>query len=256
MKVKISPILLALAFILISSFIFLNSVNAAEVSQYHVTAGTVQTQAFNLQKGDELIGSISVTGGNHDINFWVTDPSGQFIIGKQGIVSGKDFSFKVSRSGAYVLNFDNSFSLLTSKVVTLSYDIKRPITSQITGGGGCLIATATYGSELAPQVQMLRELRDGTLLQTNSGTSFMDGFNQFYYSFSPTIADFERENPMFKETVKLIITPMLVSLSILNYVDIDSEEEMLGYGIGVILLNIGMYFVTPIALVLRLKRNE
>ncbi|MDO8641319.1 MAG: CFI-box-CTERM domain-containing protein, partial [Nitrosarchaeum sp.] len=51
--------------------------------------------------------------------------------------------------------------------------------------GGCLIATATFGSELAPQVQQLRELRDNSLLQTASGTSFMGSFNQFYYSFSP-----------------------------------------------------------------------
>jgi len=50
--------------------------------------------------------------------------------------------------------------------------------------GGCLIATATFGSELAPQVQQLRELRDNTILQTESGVSFMTGFNQFYYSFS------------------------------------------------------------------------
>ena len=33
-------------------------------------------------------------------------------------------------------------------------------------GGGCLIATATYGTELAPQVQQLRELRDNQLLNT------------------------------------------------------------------------------------------
>ena len=72
---------------------------------------------------------------------------------------------------------------------------------------GCLIATATYGSELAPQVQQLRELRDNSLLQTASGTSFMSGFNQFYYSFSPTIADWERESPVFKEAIKLAITP-------------------------------------------------
>ena len=54
-------------------------------------------------------------------------------------------------------------------------------------GGGCLIATATYGSELAPQVQQLREIRDNHLLGTESGTSFMNSFNQFYYSFSPVI---------------------------------------------------------------------
>jgi len=123
-----------------------------------------------------------------------------------------------------------------------------------TQGGGCLIATATYGSELAPQVQKLRELRDNTLLKTESGSAFMIGFNEFYYSFSPTIADWERENPMFKETVKITITPLLTSLSLLNYVDIDSEEEMLGYGIGVIIINIGMYFIAP-AIVLSKIRN-
>jgi len=119
-------------------------------------------------------------------------------------------------------------------------------------GGGCLIATAAYGSELAPQVQQLRELRDNTILQTESGSSFMTTFNEFYYSFSPVIADFERENPVFKEGVKVTLTPMLASLSILNHVDIDSEQEMLGYGISLILLNIGMYVGIPAVGILRL----
>ena len=119
-------------------------------------------------------------------------------------------------------------------------------------GGGCLIATATFGSELAPQVQQLRELRDNTILSTESGTAFMTGFNQFYYSFSPMIADLERENPVFKEVVKLTLTPMLSSLSLLNYVDIDSEQEMLGYGISLIILNIGMYAGIPAFGILKL----
>ena len=119
--------------------------------------------------------------------------------------------------------------------------------------GGCLIATATYGSELAPQVQLLREIRDNTVLQTQSGISFMTAFNQFYYSFSPTIADYERENVVFKETVKLTLTPLLVSLTLLQHVDIDSEYEMLGYGIGIILLNIGMYFVAPAVLITKIR---
>jgi hypothetical protein len=82
----------------------------------------------------------------------------------------------------------------------------------------------------------------------------MTGFNQFYYSFSPYIADYERENPVFKETVKLTLTPMLTSLTLLQYADIDSESEMLGYGIGIILLNIGMYFVAPAILVMNIRK--
>ena len=123
-------------------------------------------------------------------------------------------------------------------------------------GGGCLIATAAFGSEMAPQVQFLREIRDNTVLQTESGSAFMTGFNQFYYSFSPAVADYERENPAFKETVKFALTPMLASLAILNYVDIDSEAEMLGYGIGIILLNIGMYFVAPAIIIIKIKNRN
>jgi len=122
-------------------------------------------------------------------------------------------------------------------------------------GGGCLIATAAYGSEMAPQVQFLREIRDGKVMTTQSGTAFMTTFNQFYYSFSPAVADYERENPVFKEVVKVTLTPMLASLTLLNYVDVDSEQEILGYGIGIILLNIGMYFVAPAAAIIAIKNK-
>ena len=113
-------------------------------------------------------------------------------------------------------------------------------------GGGCLVATAAYGSELSPQVQQLRELRDSSLLQTNSGKVFLNSFNNFYYSFSPTIADLERQNLIFKESVKILITPMVYTLSLLNYVDMDSEETVVGFGISILMLNFGIYFVAPV----------
>jgi len=122
-------------------------------------------------------------------------------------------------------------------------------------GGGCLIATAAYGSEMAQQVQLLREIRDDKLLSTSSGSAFMTGFNSLYYSFSPAIADLERENPMFREVVKITITPLLTSLSILNYVDMDSEAEVLGYGISLILLNTAMYFVAPAIVITKLRKR-
>ena len=119
-------------------------------------------------------------------------------------------------------------------------------------GGGCLIATATYGSEMASQVQQLREIRDSKLLNTQSGQQFMNSFNDFYYSFSPYIADYERENPIFKEIIKLGITPMISTLSLMNLA--DSESEVLGIGITVLILNGLIYFGTPIGAIFFIRK--
>ena len=126
---------------------------------------------------------------------------------------------------------------------------KEPI-----GGGGCLIATATYDSELSSQIQSLRHIRDDVVLNTQSGQTFMQVFNSFYYSFSPHISDLERNNPIFKETVKIIIAPLLYSLSILND-QINSEYEMIFYGITIILLNLLMYLILPFAIFDQIKKR-
>ena len=128
---------------------------------------------------------------------------------------------------------------------TLVNGICQVVKTEEPKGGGCLIATAAYGSELAPQVQFLREIRDNTVMSTSSGVAFMSGFNQLYYSFSPTIADMERENPMFQEAVRAFITPMVSTLSIMTLADDGSEAEVLGLGISVIALNLGMYIAAP-----------
>ena len=109
---------------------------------------------------------------------------------------------------------------------------------------------------MAPQVQLLREIRDTQLMNTESGSTFMTGFNQLYYTFSPTIADMERESPMFKEAVKLGLTPLLSSLTIME--NAESESEVLGLGLSVIALNLGMYIGIPVFGILKLyqfKKN-
>ena len=83
----------------------------------------------------------------------------------------------------------------------------------------------------------------------------MNSFNEFYYSFSPYIVDYERENPTFKEAIKIAIIPMISSLSILNHVNMDSEAEVIGYGISLILLNVGMYIALPAIVIIRLVRS-
>jgi len=192
-------------------------------------------------------------------------------INAEGIFSSNDESFNLKfkeiliydTEKFYTFNYSNGIDDFDSQLSRFeetidSFEILSKDTSidePIEEGGGCLIATATFGSELAPQVQQLRELRDNTILSTESGISFMTGFNQLYYSFSPIIADLEREYPIFKEVVKLSITPMLSTLSILNYAEIDSEQEMISYGIGIILMNVGMYFVAPAIIIYKIRKQ-
>ena len=59
-----------------------------------------------------------------------------------------------------------------------------------------------------------------------------------------------------KEVVKLALTPLLASLTLLQFADIDSESEMLGYGIGVILLNVGIYFAIPAAYIMKIRKLQ
>lgn len=194
-----------------------------------------------------------------------------YVLEAEGYFSSNDEKFNVKfkeiliydTEKYYTLAYSNGLDYYNSQLPRFeetidSFEILSQETSNIESsteeGGGCLIATATFGSELAPQVQQLREIRDNTILSTQSGIAFMSGFNQFYYSFSPVIADMERENPLFKEFVKLSLTPMLSSLSILNYVDIDSESEMLSYGIGIILMNVGMYFAAPAIIIYKIRK--
>jgi len=166
---------------------------------------------------------------------------------------GKTYTFAYSNT---IDNFDNHLSQFNDSLNSFQLlSQKSPIMEDSTEtlseeGGGCLIATAAYGSELAPQIQMLREIRDNQLMNTESGKSFMATFNDIYYSFSPTIADMERESPVFKEIVKAGLTPMLSTLAIME--NAESESEVLGLGLSVIALNLGMYIGLPAFGILRL----
>lgn len=123
---------------------------------------------------------------------------------------------------------------------------------EIEEGGGCLIATAVHGTELVPEVQNLREIRN-RLYGTGYG-EIARVVNGFYYSFSPTVADWERESPAFRGAVKILITPMLASFAMLDHGGIDSEPDLVGYVAGVALLNLGMYVGGPAFMAVGLTR--
>ena len=220
-------------------FLPLNSV--IHVLVYSEEDLQVKSVNSNLITTLDKLGDIQESGW-----FFPEDRTGQAIDARY--IFGKELSVSKNSLGFSIGPYESSTVI----------EIKAPNDGDGLPGlesGGCLIATAAFGSELAPQVQFLREIRDNTVLQTESGSAFMTGFNQFYYSFSPIVADYERENPVFREAVKLTLTPLLISLTLLQYADIDSESEMLGYGISIILLNVGMYFVAPAILIMSIKKR-
>ena len=175
------------------------------------------------------------------------------------------FTFAKDQTGPTVIKFENirntgqetEFALVVvpgSGIEVSSDEQKITENKSEENGGGCLIATAAYGSELSPQVQLLREIRDNQLLNTGSGTSFMNTFNNVYYSFSPAIADMQRESPLFKEVVKLGLTPMLSSLAIME--NAESESEVISLGLSVIALNLGMYLAIPAIVIIGIKSRK
>lgn len=123
---------------------------------------------------------------------------------------------------------------------------------EIEDGGGCLIATAARGTELDPQVQNLREIRN-KLYGTGAG-DLARSFNGFYYSFSPAVADWQRESPAFREAVKLLITPAVASFAISDHEHMDPDGSLAWYVAGVALLNLGMYAGTPALFAVGLAR--
>lgn len=107
---------------------------ASETKTINVGAGYLGTLAFNLDSGQTLSGSISISGGSgNDVNFYATNPQGATILNSGRVSGGTSFSLTAESSGAYTLHFDNSFSIFSSKTVTVSYDVKSP--SIINTGG-------------------------------------------------------------------------------------------------------------------------
>jgi hypothetical protein len=81
-------------------------------------------------------------------------------------------------------------------------------TTASSGGGGCFIATAAFGSYLDPHVKVLRDFRDRYLLTNDLGQAFVN----YYYRYSPPIADAIRKNESFKSATRWALTPVIYSV--------------------------------------------
>ncbi len=77
----------------------------------------------------------------------------------------------------------------------------------------CIIATVTYGSELSREVQLLRRFRDERVMKTFLGSSFLNSFNKFYYTWSPRVASLIAESPALHAYSYYSLQPLIYSLT-------------------------------------------
>lgn len=118
---------------------------------------------------------------------------------------------------------------------------------------GCIVATATYGSELSPEVQFLRDFRDNTVLNTFAGSSFMTVFNAWYYSFSPRVVSTIAVNQALRGFMKFLLYPLirLLHLSETTYSLIRFNQELAVMISGMVASSlIGIVYFFPLATIL------
>jgi hypothetical protein len=107
-------------------------------------------------------------------------------------------------------------------------------------GGGCFIATAAYGSQLHPHLDILRDFRDKYLTTNNLGTELVN----LYYKYSPSVANLILRHKILKVPVQINLFPFVV----FSYSMVHLGSVLTG---GILLL----IFVLPIFLISFLYRD-
>jgi peptide/nickel transport system substrate-binding protein len=122
----------------------------------------------------------------------------------------------------------------------------------------CLIATATYGSELSSEVQLLRNFRDNSLAKSHLGSSFLIIFNAWYYSFSPNVAQYLNAHAIPRDLMKVFLYPSLQFLRVASqlYTELHAYPELATVISGTVASSLlgAFYLGIPLGLITRKLR--
>jgi len=123
------------------------------------------------------------------------------------LVAEANSGYQFTNWSGHVDAIDNVDASSTSIIMDNSYSI----TANFQGSGsGCCVATASCGSPMAKEIQILREFRDEYMLTNPLGEALV----QFYYTVSPPMAEFITEHPSLKPVVRIGLAPT-VAMSVI-----------------------------------------
>ncbi len=112
--------------------LLISNIKATDVKTLTVQPLSKGTIIIQINQGVIFKGSLAISGGSgNDIDFWITNPEGQTIKDLKRVNEGEEFQFESEKAGAYTLHFDNGFSLLSSKIVTITFNIELQTTSLV-----------------------------------------------------------------------------------------------------------------------------
>jgi len=165
-----------------------------------------------------------------------------------------EMSTTLTTSYSTITTATTQSSVGTSGITSQTQSTASPSTTQ-NQQRRCIIATAAYGSDLAPDVQLLREFRDERLLSTFARFQFMNVFNAFYYSFSPQVAEIVASNSLIAQVTRVVIAPLIHILKILMLLPATEAGSILGGLVAAALAGV-IYLTLPLLLVRAFDRRD
>ncbi len=96
---------------------------------------------------------------------------------------------------------------LTTSTTTTSAQSFKPLSPPL--NLNCVIATAAYASDQAPEVVYMRYVRDNLIGSTPTGRVLVEAFNGFYYSWSPWLAEAISASVLLRAVFRVLLLPLI-----------------------------------------------
>ncbi|MCD6510933.1 MAG: carboxypeptidase regulatory-like domain-containing protein [Thermoprotei archaeon] len=205
--------------------------------------GYVRDSAGNPIKGAEV---------RIDGETAITDENGYYELDLT--IESKEYNITVSCEGYSA--YERMIYLEAGEKNNINFTLEKASSEETQSR--CLIVTAAYGSEMAWPVRFLRSFRDNYVMKTASGAAFLEVFNKFYYSWSPTVAELEWRYPALRSLMRVLLYPLIgslmVSYGVYHALSFTPELAILIAGIAASLL-IGLSYSLPIAWIVCLIKH-